>query len=100
MRNPARAESDFAGTDLELVVAHLDDVFSLEHVPQLVLVPMYVDWRIKGIDLFDQGERSASGIGGSSDDELGIAPRARSSGPTRAARRRLDAVRGVFRARG
>jgi hypothetical protein len=70
---PARAEGDFAGTDLKLVVAHLDDVFSLEDVPQLVLVLMNMEWGVKGIDLFNDGERPSGRIGGSSDDKFGIA---------------------------
>jgi hypothetical protein len=34
---------------------------------------MNVEWSVKGMDLFDDGERPAGRIGGSSDDKFGTA---------------------------
>jgi hypothetical protein len=73
VRNAARSERNLAGTDMELIVAHLDYVLTFEHVPQFVFVLMNVKRRVERIDFFNDGERSAGRICGGPDYELGIA---------------------------
>jgi hypothetical protein len=59
VRNAARSERNLAGTDMELIVAHLDYVLPFEHVPQFVFVLMNVKRRVERVDFFNDGERSA-----------------------------------------
>jgi hypothetical protein len=73
VRNAARSERNLAGTDMELIVAHLDYVLPFEHVPQFVFVLMNVKRRVERVDFFNDGERSAGRIRGGPDYELGIA---------------------------
>ncbi len=56
-----------------LLVADPEDVLSLEHVEQLVLVAVHVRRGVQRIDLLDDPQRAAGGLRRRADHELGAA---------------------------
>jgi hypothetical protein len=69
VRHTPRGEHDRAGTRGKLVFTDSEDVFSLDHVEELVLVGVYVEGSVERIYLFDDRERASGGLGARFDQD-------------------------------